>query len=95
MAQNTLLVSYDLIWPETSADYNNLIKKITTGYITWARPLESFWFIKTEKTVSTVVEELRLHMDANDKLVVIDITGDFRTTLGIDNDVSVRMKQNM
>ena len=94
MTQNTLLVSYDLIWPETSESYKNLIAKIMS-YPWYAKPLESFWFIKTEKTASTVMGELRLHIDANDKLVIVDVTWDFWTTLRLASNVDVRMNQNM
>ena len=90
----TYLISYDLRVPETSEDYQKLIKLIK-GYSGWAKPLKSVWFIKTSKSVSEVRDELNKETDANDGLLVIDITGANWGTVGISTEVTDWMKENL
>lgn len=91
---STYLISYDLWWPETSKDYEKLISHIKS-YGTWAKPLESFWFVKTTKTLTTVRDETKQYLDSNDKLVVLDITKDNWWTIRIPKDVTERMQKNI
>lgn len=64
------LVSYDLIGP--NRDYDAVATHLK-GYGTWARPLESVWIIKTDKTAKEVKTALRGVTDANDKLIVLKL----------------------
>jgi len=90
----TYLVSYDLRVPETSEDYTKLIDHIKT-YTYWATPLKSVWFIKTSKAVSQVRDDIKSETDANDGLLVIDVTNSNWGTVGIGSKVTDWMKQNI
>lgn len=91
---NTLLISYDLGGPETSTSYNKLITKIKS-YWTRAKPLESFFFIKADKTCTNIRDELSPFLDSNDKLLVIDISKDDRASYKISEDVITWMKREI
>lgn len=69
---HTYLISYDLIRP--GKDYTNLHTHLK-GYGTWAKPLESVWLIKTSYGVEQLRNSIQVHMDVNDKILVIDVTG--------------------
>ncbi len=90
---NTYLISYDLGAPETRDDYQALINYIKT-YPHWAKPLKSVWLIKTEKGSPQVRDELRLRVDNNDKILVIQITNDW-ATYGVSREVTDWMKKGM
>ncbi len=70
------LITYDLIKPETSADYVKLFANIKS-HISWAKPMKSVWFIKTNRTRAEVMKLLRSATDSNDKILVIEVTGDW------------------
>lgn len=91
---NTYLISYDLRVPETSEDYKKLINHIKS-YTSWATPLKSVWFIKTSKSVSQIRDDLNTETDANDGILVIDVTGSNWGTIGISNKVTDWMKVNL
>ncbi len=55
---NTLLISYDLLGPETAQDYKKIITYIKKAKF-WAKPLESLWLIKTNKPASAVRNDLK------------------------------------
>lgn len=81
---NTYLISYDLIRP--GKDYTHLIAHIKS--YTWAHPLESVWLIKSTLTAEQVRNAARSHMDANDKILVIDITSRATAWANLPQDVS-------
>lgn len=72
----TYLISYDLIRPETSLGYTNLINAIKS-FGPWAKPLESLWLIKSDLTSLQIVNNLSKYTDNNDKLLVIEVTNDW------------------
>lgn len=90
----TYLISYDLRIPETSEDYEKLIKFIQT-YSLWAKPLKSVWFIKTSKTTLEIINELNEEIDNNDGLLVIDVTDANWNTIGVSKEVTEWMKENL
>lgn len=90
---STLLISYDLRSPETSEDYKRVIEYIR-GYAAWAKPLYSLWFIKTSKSCAKVRDELKALTDSNDKVLVMDVTGDYWGTT-FSNDHTDWMKKNV
>ena len=90
----TYLISYDLGLPETYNDYKVLIDYIKT-YSFWAKPLQSVWFIKTDKTVSQVRDELKLRVDSSDKILVMDITDSNWGTYNVSKNVTEWMKNNL
>lgn len=81
---NTYIISYDLIRP--GKDYSNLIAHIKS--YTWAKPLESVWLIKSSLTAEQVRNAARAHMDANDKILVIDVTSRAAAWANLPQDVS-------
>lgn len=70
---NTHLVSYDLRQP--GRNYPSLHQHLM-GYKVLAKPLESVWLIKTDRTAEEVRDAAKLLVDTNDRLLVIDVTGD-------------------
>ena len=90
----TFLISYDLWWPEKSSAYENLIKQIMS-YWTRAKPLESFWFIKSIETTETIRNKLTPYLDTNDKIVVLDITWDNRATKWLIKEITDWMNSNI
>jgi hypothetical protein len=90
----THLISYDLGVPETSEDYKKLIKYIKS-YGTWAKPLYSVWFVKSDKTCSQIRDEIKEATDANDKILVIEVTEADWATSRVDKEVTDWMQKNL
>ena len=86
----TYLISYDLIYPETSPQYTELIKTIKTATY-WAKPLKSVWLVKTNLSSMQIFQQLRRALDNNDKVIVIDVGNDW-TSFNLSNDVVEWMK---
>ncbi|KKU50097.1 MAG: hypothetical protein UY47_C0004G0044 [Parcubacteria group bacterium GW2011_GWB1_49_7] len=72
----TYLITYDLIKPETSADYTRLFANIKS-HISWAKPMASVWLIKTNRSKKEIMRLLRSAADSNDKFLVIEVTNDW------------------
>lgn len=89
----TFLISYDLL-NKSIFDYSKLIEYIKS-YGTWAKPLESFWLIKTDKDIGIVRDELRVKVSTNDKIVVMDVTNVNWATLSISKEVTDWMTENL
>ncbi len=79
---NTILISYDLQGPETSADYKKLIDRLRE-FSGRCKPLESFWLVRTEKTPAQITDILLPLMDSSDKLVALDVTNVDWSTYGL------------
>lgn len=69
---NTILVSYDLIAPGQS--YPKLRDHLKS-YPGYAKPLESFWLIRTTLPAAQVRDAALKYVDENDKIFTIDVTG--------------------
>lgn len=67
-----LLVSYDLNVP--GKDYDSLYECLKSAGIWW-HYLDSTWIISTSDTLESLAEKIRKVIDANDNLLVVDITG--------------------
>ncbi|MCX6844782.1 MAG: hypothetical protein NTX53_21170 [candidate division WOR-3 bacterium] len=66
-----LLITYDLKQP--GRNYDALYEAIKTlGQ--WWHFLDSTWLVQTAMTPDQVAARLRLHMDANDYLLVVKVT---------------------
>ncbi|RIT29590.1 SinR family protein [Mycobacteroides abscessus] len=70
---NTILLSYDLNKP--GQDYAGLVEKLKS-YGTYWHHLDSLWIIKTSDSAVGVRDIITPYLDANDELLVVDITGD-------------------
>lgn len=90
---HTILVSYDLRSP--GKDYSRLWEHLRS-YSTRCKPLESLWLVKTSKTATEVRDAAKQHIDINDKLLVIDVTGDAAAwTTTLPSEVSDWIKSNL
>lgn len=76
---NTILIGYDL--NKAGQDYGNLIDKIKS-LGAWWHHLDSTWLVRTSRTPVEVRDALKPHIDANDELLVIDVTGRARAWTG-------------
>jgi hypothetical protein len=69
------LVTYDLVGTsETSQDYDRLIEAIKS-YGTWGKVQKSVFLIKSSRSAQEVFSHLWQYMDADDRLLVIEVTG--------------------
>lgn len=65
------VVAYDLVSP--GQDYDSLYNQIKS-YKSWCHPMESTWFIVSDKSATKIRSEIRAEMDSNDKLFVGKVT---------------------
>jgi hypothetical protein len=79
------LIGYDLDKP--AQDYPDLIRKLKS-YGGWWHCLDSTWLIQTEKSYTTVRDELLALMGSSDKLLVLDASGASRAWSGFDKECS-------
>lgn len=91
---SALLISYDLGVPESSEDYKRVIDHIKS-HSTWAKPLYSVWIVKTDKTCATMRNELKALVDSNDKVLVVDVTGDGWGSYNLSKEVTDWMEKHM
>jgi hypothetical protein len=75
-------------------DYSKLIEYIKS-YGTWAKPLESFWLIKTTKDATTIRDEIQSKTSSNDKIVVMDVTNINWATSSVSKEVIDWMQKNV
>lgn len=75
----TLLIGYDL---NGAKDYQALYSAIKSVGSAWWHHLDSTWLINTTHTPVAVRDLLKRHLDADDELLVIDVSGDLRAWTG-------------
>lgn len=68
----TYIIGYDL---NKQKNYPDLIEAIKSLTDTWWHHLDSTWIIVTEKTASTIRDELKKHIDSDDELLVVQSAG--------------------
>ena len=90
----TFLISYDLGVPETHSDYVSLSNYLKSLYTLWARPVKSVWIIKSDKDAAQIRDEIKLALDSNDKLIVVEISGNW-ATYNISKEITDWMKNNI
>lgn len=90
----TFLISYDLGVPETHSDYETLSSHLKSLYNLWARPVKSVWIIKTDKSAGQIRDDIKLVLDSNDKLIVVEMSGNWGT-YNISTEVTDWMKNNI
>jgi hypothetical protein len=69
----TLMIGYDL--NRVGQDYNSLITEIKS-LGRWWHYLDSTWLVVTNNTHKEARDKLKAHIDKNDELLIIDVTGD-------------------
>lgn len=87
----TLLIDYDL--RTSGRDYTSLIAAIQL--YPWCHYLKSSWLVKALVTPTQLAQTLRQHIDANDGLIVIDVTSDAAAWYGLAPQVSEWIKANL
>ncbi|RWZ52928.1 hypothetical protein ELQ90_03055 [Labedella phragmitis] len=85
------LVSYDLSRP--GQDYSKLIEHMKS-YGTWAHPLKSVWVIVTTKTAVAVRNDASAYLDANDKILVVEL-GHPAAWRGLSDELTQWLKNNL
>lgn len=68
-------ISYDLNRP--GQNYDDLYDTIKSAS-GWVHPMDSLWFISTYDTIGTWSDKLMSVIDKNDRLFIVDITGQSR-----------------
>lgn len=66
------IIGYDL--RKAGQNYSGLHEQIKS-YGTWQHTLDSTWIIRTSKTSAQIRDHLINYIDANDSLVVFELTG--------------------
>lgn len=84
------LISYDLTKP--GRNYDELYKAIEALGTCW-HCLESVWIVVTDLTTAQVRDQLKPHIDGNDKLAVLKLEGSW-ATLGLDQDCNNWFRKN-
>ena len=90
----TFLISYDPGVPETHSSYVVLSNYLKSLYSNWARPVRSVWIIKSDKDAGQIRDEIKLSLDANDKLIVVEMSGNWGT-YNVSKEVTEWMKNNI
>ena len=85
------MIGYDLVRP--GKDYQNLIEAIKT-YGNWWHCLDSTWIVKSNSTAAQIRDHLSHHVDANDRLLVADLSGN-AAWRGFDDTCSSWLKNNL
>lgn len=86
----THLITYTLYAPEQN--YSDLIKAIKR-YRGWCRLMPATWQIRTSETPGQVRDKLKRHISSNDKLYVVDVTGQSWAAYNLANDAATWMKR--
>lgn len=86
------LISYDLAGPE--ADYTDLFDAIK-AYGSWWHCLESVWLVSTTWGTAAVRDALQRQLGANDKLLVVQLSGMWATAGLTDSTCNEWLKNNM
>lgn len=89
---NTILILYHIALPESS--HQGLVEYLKTAP-QWARPATNTWIIKTITPVNNIRDGVKERIGANDKALVIDITGKNWGTFNVSKEVTEWMKQNV
>lgn len=86
------LIGYDLNKPDK--DYAELIEAIKAITTNWWHCLDSTWIIKHDGPASTIRNSLSPHIDQNDELLVVKLSGE-GAWQGFTDDCSSWLKNNL
>lgn len=90
----TFFISYDLGVPETHLSYTLLSNHIKSLFALWARPVKSVWIIKSDKNAGEIRDAIKVNLDSNDKLIVVEMSGNWGT-YNVSKEVTDWMKKNI
>lgn len=85
-------VNYDL--NKTGQDYTKLIDYLKS-HQSWAKPLKSSFFVKTDLTVVQLRDGIKKHVDENDNVVVVRVSGASWATFGTSSKVNDWLRENL
>jgi hypothetical protein len=89
---STYLVGYDLDKP--GQKYKNLEEEIK-ALGAWWHHLDSTWLVVSELSTTQVRDRLQQHIDANDKLIVVRVTGTEAAWYGFSEEGGQWIKDNL
>ncbi|UOZ10203.1 hypothetical protein [Amycolatopsis sp. WQ 127309] len=89
---NTLLVAYDLNRP--GQNYEELIKFLKAEG-TWWHCLDSTWMVRTSKSTAQLRDEIKRLVDANDEVLVMNVTGDGWASFGLSAEATDWLQKNL
>jgi hypothetical protein len=81
----TFLISYDLRGSEDPDSYERLFEAIRRYHS--IEVMYSLWLLRSDRGVSKVLEDLWSALDADDRLLVTDVTGDQMAWFGLDREI--------
>jgi len=87
---NNLVVSYELHKPDQN--YDTVIARIKT-LGSWARVHRSVWYVKSACTAKDAATQIWAVMDANDSLIVLDLSNNTAAWMKLDPQVSQFLQQ--
>lgn len=85
-------VNYDL--NKAGQDYTKLIEYLKS-HQSWAKPLKSSFFVKTSLTAAQLRDGIKKHIDVNDDVVVVTVTGASWATYGLSSKLNEWIKANL
>jgi hypothetical protein len=88
----TYLIGYDLDKP--GQNYEVLFAAIKALTASWWHCLDSTWIIKSDSTAVAIRDLLIPHIDKNDKLLVVQLSGE-GAWVGFENECSLWLKNNL
>jgi hypothetical protein len=88
---NNLFVSYDLHAPDKN--YNAVIAAIK-NLGDWAKVHYSLWYVKSNLSAEEACTRVWASMDANDRLIVINTTGNAAAWRNLPSDVAQFIRDN-
>lgn len=77
------LISYDLIGQKDYVGISKAIMRIADGC---ACPLKSVWVIGHKGSATDIINALKPYIDSDDRLLVVELTGDADWTSTLDED---------
>jgi len=86
------MISYDLIAPGRGYE---ALRSFLESHSYWAKPVESLYLVKTNKSAEVFRNDLLNYLDTNDKVIVIDVTGRASAWKGLPDKVSNWIKSNL
>jgi hypothetical protein len=89
---HTILVSYDLKAP--GRNYDDLWEHLRS-YSDYIKPLESVWILKTSRSTKEVRDSIKKHVDSNDRVLAINISGDAWASYNLVSSDATWLKENL
>jgi hypothetical protein len=90
-AMASVLITYDLITPgKKYTELHDAIKALGS----WWHCVDSTWIVKSDFSLVQIRDELKKHVDSNDKLLVLGLSG-AGAWVGLDKNCSDWLTNNL